>query len=938
MKYCLSRMTRIKPFLVFVLIFLLNCSVFGQVQYPVPKKYDNLNWQSFVEKIKEKYGVRIFYHPDEIKDIRFNIPVDSLSLEKVLNENVKQIGLRAVVTEKGNVFLTKDPFKKSLPKGFFNALAVKTESITDTETQTKEQAEEFLETATEYIPETFVVGSYEKGALLKNVILKGYAKNAISGEAIIGATIMDKESSRGVATDENGYFEINLSKGKHILIIQSVNIKEKRIEVDLRSNGSIELLLDDKVVMLEDVIIRGQRNNKVKTTQMGIERLSIKSVKKIPLVFGEKDVVKVALLLPGVKSLGEGSAGFNVRGSPSDQNLFYINNVPIYNTSHAAGFFSAFNSDAIEEFALYKSNIPISYGGRLSSIFNIKAKSGNKNRFSANGGISPITGRLLVEGPIQDDKSSFLLSARSTYSNWILEVMDVDEDIKDSRANFYDAVTNFSFKINDKNELGIFTYASHDKMKLAGVSTMYKYSNIGGSIIWKHYFNNQKNFFDFSIAHSMYDFTEEVDEVDYLAYKYSNAIDHSELKMDININTIEHHKINYGVNSILYKVNRGLKEPLNQESTISVLELGDEKGIEAGVFISDEWEVSKKLTVYGGLRYNMYSSLGPQKVYKYADGLPKITENVEDSIFFKNNEIIKFNGGLDIRLAAKYMLDDDISLKFSYNRLRQNIFMLSNTIAVSPNFKWKLSDYNIKPSIGDQISAGFFANIFANRYELSIEGYYKKVQNLLEIKDGEDLFLNQNVETSTLQGELDAYGVEFMIKKLYGKLTGWFNYTYSRSSVLVDSELQENQINNGESYLSNYDKPHAINLVATYDFSRRVNISGNLVYSTGRPITYPTGYYYWDDSRIINYSKRNKYRIPDYFRVDLSITVEGSLRKRKFAHGSWTLSVYNLLGRKNAYSVFYKRVSDNIKAYKLSIFGVPMVSLTYNIKLGNYEN
>ena len=938
MRYRQNPIMKINITLIVSLFLLLSTSVFSQSQIYVSKEYNNLPWKFFTEDINSKYGVRFFYNPEDIQDFKVIITNDSLLLEEVLTENLSRFGISVAITQSSDILLTKDhSIVTNLPSNFFKSLSIKEVEVIEPNISNENLDAGFLETTTEYVAETIIVGTYERGVLLKNVTLKGYAKNRFTGEAVIGATIMDVSSSTGVATDHNGYFEITLSKGKHILIIQSVNIKEKRIEVDLRSNDSIELLLDDKVVMLDDVVVRGQRNNKVESTQMGVERLSIKSVKKIPLIFGEKDVVKVALLLPGVKTLGEGSAGFNVRGSPSDQNLFYINNLPIYNTSHAAGFFSAFNSDAIEEFSLYKSNIPISYGGRLSSIFDIKVKDGNKQKITANGGISPITGRLLLEGPIQKDKSSYLIGIRSTYSNWILQLMNVDEDIKNSRANFYDLVFNLSFNLNDNNKLGIFTYSSNDKMKLAGLSTVYKYKNIGASAIWKHSFKQKKNYFELSFAHSMYDFYEEVSEIDYLAHKYSNSIKHTELKLDFNLTPNKNHKIVFGVNSILYQVDRGTKEPLTDVSTIATLELGNEKGLESGVYFSDEWKINKKLTIYAGLRYNLFSSLGPQKVYKYHEGLPMIQDNIQDTLFFDNNEFIKVSGGLDVRIAANYLINDDLSVKVAYNRLHQNIFMLSNTISVSPNYKWKLSDYNIKPSIGDQVSAGLFANILSGRYEISMEAYYKKVQNLLEIKDGEDLFLNEHVETSTLQGSLDAYGFEFMIKKLYGKLTGWLNYTYSNSSVLVDSEHLENQINGGESYLSNYDKPHAVNLVATYDFSRRLSFSGNVVYSTGRPITYPTGYYYWAGTRIINYSKRNKYRVPDYFRVDLSITLEGNLKKHKVAHGSWTLSVYNLLGRKNAYSVYYKRVDESIKAYKLSIFGAPLVSLTYNIKLGNYE-
>lgn len=936
MKFRQIKNSRYKFALIIGLGLLFATPIFSQSKIVVSNAYNNLLWTDFVKEIESNYNISFFYEEENIPNFKISVTDESVSLKVLLEENLGAFNILVSIDRRGNVFLTKDiSLNTNLPDEFFSSLIK--EKLIDTKITSIRTEQNFIKTTSEYIAQTITVGTKEKGVNKTNVKVSGYARNSKTGEAIIGATLMDKETGAGVATDEFGYFELTLKKGKHILIVNSVNISESRIEVNVLSEGTLNVLLDDKIYLLDDVVISAQRHNKVKGTQMGVESLSTKAVKNIPLVFGEKDVIKVALLLPGVQTVGEGAAGFNVRGSPTDQNLFYINNVPIYNTSHASGFFSSFNSDAIDEFTLYKSNIPVKYGGRLSSIFDIKTKQGDQNKIKANGGISLITGRVLVEGPIKKDKSSFLIGMRSTYSDWAIDMMFKDKDIKDSKANFADFVSNFSFQLNKNNLLNVFFYYSYDKMDLVSTKTKYDYKNLGTSINWKHFFK-QKNTFELSLAYSLYDFKKEESEYEFSAFKQNYKLEHSEIKANFNFKPNKQHSIDAGINSTLYQVDRGSRLPLSHGSLVDELHLGPEKGLESAIYLGDEWDVTPKFSLNAGIRYNLYASLGPQKVYQYAEGFPKVKSNIQDTLFFDNNKVAKTYGGLDFRAAAKYSISDDVSIKASFNRLHQYIYMLSNTISVSPDYTWKLVDYNTKPIIGDQFSVGLFSNLSANAYEVSVEAYYKKVKNLVEIKDGQDFSLNKYIEQSTLQGDMTAYGIEIMLKKNIGALTGWINYTYSHTNVLIDSEFAENRINYGESYPSNYDKPHALNLVANYDFSRRYRLSGNVVYSTGRPITYPTSFYYQNGTKILNYSKRNEYRIPDYFRVDLSFTIEGNLQKRKMAHGSWTISIYNVLGTKNPYSIYFKQEDNKIKGYKLSIFGAPIFSLTYNFKLGNYDN
>lgn len=937
MKFRQNKKIRNKIILVLGFFYFFTIQGFSQSQVIITKEYNNFSWLEFVKEIESKYKIRFFYKETSIPNFQLSI-TEPAAIKQILTENLSIFNLSISADRSGNFFITKDTqIKTNLPIDFFPIAKTETNKFSNVHDTLAINKTDFLKTSKEYISETIIIGTKEEGVNHKNVTISGYARNSKTGEAVINATIFDTESGKGVLTDVSGYFQITLDKGKHILVVNSVNINEKRLELSLLSDGSLDLILDNKIFLLDDVIIIAEKNDKVKGTQMGIESLTTKSVKNIPLVFGEKDLIKVALLLPGIQSIGEGSAGFNVRGSPIDQNVFYINNVPIYNTSHVSGFFSVFNSDAIDEFSLYKSNIPINYGGRLSSIFDIKTRQGDKNKLTASGGIGLITGRLLVEGPIKKEKNSFLIGVRSTYSDWAINMMVNNQKVKNSKAKFADVVSNFSFQLNDKNLLNIFFYHSYDKMDIASTKTLIDYENTGASIVWNHYFKNQNNL-KLSLVHSSYKYSEEDSRLDLSAFKNTNNLKHTEIKADLNLKLNEKHTITVGINSILYNIDKGNRTPLSEKNPIEEINFGKEKGLESGIYIGDEWKVSQKLSINGGIRYNLYSYLGPQNIYQYVDGLPKATENIQSMLSFENNEFIKTYGGLDFRASARYLIKEDLSLKVSYNKLHQYIYMLSNTIAISPNYKWKLIDYNSKPIIGDQISIGLFSNIFAKRYEVSVEAYFKKTQNLVEIKDGADLFTNKYTEQVTLQGDLSAYGIELMIKKPHGDLTGWINYTYSKSTIKVDSEFSENKINFGESYNSNYDKPHNWNLVANYEFSRRFSMSGNFVYSTGRPITYPTAYYPYNGVARSSFSKRNAYRIPDYYRLDLSFTLEGNLKRNKLAHGSWTFSIYNVLGRNNAYSVYFTETNNKFTGYKLSIFAAPIYSLTYIFKLGNYEN
>jgi hypothetical protein len=614
--------------------------------------------------------------------------------------------------------------------------------------------------------------------------------------------------------------------------------------------------------------------------------------------------------------------------------MFYVSKIPVYNTAHLFGFFSSFNPDLIDDFTLYKSNIPAKYGGRLSSIFDIKTKQGRQDHFSARGGISPVAARLMVEGPLVKDKLSYIAGIRTTYSDWILRSLP-DPYINKSTAYFGDVNFGLTYNPNTKNQFKLYSYYSNDKVNLYP-SNKYDYTNAGASADWTHILK-KKQLLDISLQYSYYQFNGENNEYAPSAYSQGYNLQHTELDVTYNFKLGEKHDLNAGLTSILYLIDNGDFLPLNNESDIKPVYLGSEKGEETGIFISDEWKPLPVLTVYGGLRYNLYGFFGPKTVYEYQENKPKVPENIIDTLNFGNKQLVKGYSGLDYRFAVNYLLTPNMSIKASFNRLHQYIFMLSNTIAISPTDKWKLVDYNIEPMVGDQASLGYYSSLFRGRIEASVEGYYKTVNNLVDYKDGANLIVNEFPERDVLQGNLKAYGIEFMIRKPFGKINGWVNYTYSSANIIVNRPESGESINYGIEYPANYEKPHAFNLVFNYKIARRFSLSTNLVYSTGRPITYPTSIYYQDGQPILNYSLKNEYRLPDYFRIDASVTLEGNLAKKKFMHGSWILSVYNLTGRKNAYSVYFKSENGEINSYRLSIFGSPIFSITYDFKLGNYN-
>jgi len=769
---------------------------------------------------------------------------------------------------------------------------------------------------------------------VRKVYINGRVSDRSNGEPIIGATVVLAGTSIGAITDVEGAYSLPVQVGNsYNMEVACLGMENELFLIDVKGQGILNIELRSKLIDVKEVVVRSGKHHNIRGMQMGFQRIGKKEIKSIPTVLGERDIFKVATLMPGVQTIGEGSSGFHVRGSASDQNLFLLNGIPVLNTGHLFGFFSAFNPDMVSDFNLYKSNFPVEYGGRLASVFEISTRKGNKKKYGARGSISPVTASLLFETPIVKDKSSVIVSTRSTYSNWILNRLD-DAEIYNRHASFYDIMTGVHL-IGEKNaSTQIFTYYSKDRFSLSN-SNLYAYENLGASV---NYNRPIKGKWKINITGAFSNYSNyQANMVDPVkSFEHQFNVRSQEIKATFSGVPSIRHKMGFGGNIILHNLDQGVLQPFGEGSLMNSISFGKENGLEYAVHVYDEISITDQLSFYGGLRYSLFNYLGPQDLYEYTENRPFEIENIRDTIKHSSLTSIQHYSGPEIRTAFNYQVSSSLSVKASYNRMRQYLFMLSNTVSISPTDRWKLTDPYISPPISDQFSLGIYKNFNNSSLETSGEIYYKSGKNIIEYKDGVDLTFSPDIETLVLQGNQKAYGFELFIRRNTGRLNGWFSYTYARSIMQVKGSEDWQSINQGLSYPASYDKPHALNLVGNIKMSRRFSFSSIVVYNSGRPITYPTGYMHANDYQLVNYSLRNEYRIPDYFRIDISLNIEGNLLKKKLGHSSWMFSIYNLTGRRNAYSVYFTNDRGRIQGYKLSIYGEPIFTISYNFKLGNY--
>lgn len=909
------------------LMLIAHLSVIAQVEKIYFDGWNNASLQEVIDAIEKKSETRVFYKPEYIDSVFVTLPSATYSLEDLAGKISEATGLKFSYDTRGYFYITPEvSIRTSLPTGFFDresdSVAYDVAVFDYLNTEEKQDNTSIENKLVE-------IGAKSNNLKAGKVNLAGYVKDINSGEPVIGAQVYVENPLIGVVTDQFGYYSISLPRGRHELLFKSIGMENTKRQIMLYENGKLNVEMEEDVIPLREVIIESEKDVNVSGMQMGMEKIDIKTIKQIPTALGEMDIIKVALTLPGVQTVGESATGINVRGGATDQNLILLNDMVIYNPAHLFGFFSAFNPDILSNVNLYKSGIPAEYGGRLSSVLEVTSRDGNKKEFSGSGGLGLVTSRLTLEAPIVKDKLSVLAGGRTTYSDWILRELEND-DFRNSQASFYDANLHLTYDANEKNSIYLSGYLSNDRFKL-NADTLFNYQNRNAAIKWKHIFKNEfYGVFSATYNNYRYDISSDANPVNGFTMDYE--IEQSDVKLDFNYFPNTSHTIRFGATGILYNLNPGTFEPFGQESLIEPQVLQRERGVESALYISDQYEVNRRLSLYLGLRYSMFHNLGPRDVYTYPDGVSKEVGNIQDTVGYGAGKVINSYGGPELRFSARYLLNANASVKLSYNRMRQYIHMLSNTTAISPTDTWKLSDTHIRPQVGDQFAIGFFQNMKNNTIEASVEAYYKTMQDFLDFKSGAILFLNPAIETDIINAYGKAYGIELMLKKMTGKLNGWLSYTYSRSFVQINRPETSDIINQGEFFPSNFDKPHDVTLVGNYRFSRRFSFSLNFTYSTGRPITLPQAKYNYEGSKRIYYSDRNQYRIPDYMRADIAFNLEGNHIIKKLNHSSWTLAVYNLLGRRNAYSVFFDSNDGVINGYQLSIFGQPIPTLTWNFK------
>ena len=893
----------------------------------VTLKFENLTESQIIEKIESNTNFNFFYIDEWLGQNLYSGDFKEASIIIILDAIFSNSDLNYTILEKTKIILTQNNLiYNQLPEGFFGDTIQKSTYVALTPTVSNP----VLVNRTKSNPniETYKIGKEVRNSKKSTYKLSGYVKNIATLEPIPSLTILIRGTNIFGLTDINGYYEINLPIGENILEFKSLGIENVLKRVIIYNDGQLNIELNEGYEQLNEVIVQADAHINIDETIGGTVSIDVEESKNIPLVLGERDVLKVATTIPGISTAGEGSAGFNVRGGKTDQNLILFDDAVIYSPQHFFGIFSALNPFAIGSIKIYKGNIPSEFGGRLSSVFDIKTKNGNSTKFAGEGSVGPVTSNILLEIPIVKEKSSLMVGGRGAYSNWILKSLD-EETLNNSQASFYDFIASYNHKINDNNNIKATGYISKDDFSITSDS-IFSYNNRLASLKWDHKFSD-KSSGNIVVSNSEYSFDITYDGDTNNDFFLNYKLNETEVKLKANYVFNPTFKLDFGVSSKLYGINPGKIKPTG-ESIIEPFEIAKEKGLESAIFISRNFNVTEQLSIDAGLRYSVYAALGEGKQRVYENGQPRNEDTVRDTLFYKNNEIVETYGSPEIRLSGRYKLSQDLSVKMGYSNTAQYIHRLSNNTTVSPIDTWKLSDLNIKPQRGQQVSLGVFKNFNANKYEVSLEGFYKKSKNILDFKTGAKLLLNENIETEVLQGVGKSYGVELLLSKNFGKLNGWLGYTYSRSFTKLDSEFDEEKVNNGTFFPSNFDKPHDISLVANYKFTKRFSLSSNFVYQTGRPITVPVGNFEYNNNEYVVFSDRNSYRIPDFIRLDLGFNVEGNHKIQKLAHSFWTISVYNVLGRSNPFSVFFINEDNQIKAVQSSIFSIPVPSITYNCK------
>ena len=881
----------------FLLWFLLLSILPCVAAYPQEAGvHRNIGLDSLMVLMQNNSSKKIYYQGggEDSKQV-FTVDGASPTILQDIKDMLGENGY-TVAEIRGCVFVLKGVgFSRNLPSGYFVAKEQKRQEAAKDYIDALEGNENVAVSGNK----VYQIGDRNRPAPLGKAYLSGYIKDSRTGEPVVGANVMDETAKAYAQSDAYGFYKILLPVGKTQLSVGGYSLEDATVNLQVYNDGNLDIVVKEKVFALSGIVVSADNANKVRNNEIGIERVRMDVMKKVPVAFGEADVVKIILTLPGVKSVGEASGGFNVRGGATDQNLVLFNGNTVYNPSHLFGMFSGFNPDVISDIELYKSSIPVEFGGRISSVLDVRNREGNNKQVTGSLGVGLLTARGHIEGPLSS-KTTFIAGARATYSDWLLSLLPEDSDYNNGTASFHDVTAGLTHRFSDRNVLYLNGYFSHDGFRFS-VDTSYRYRNYSASVKWRSNLH-EKHSMELSAGYDKYEYATYDKYNPITSYKMSFDIRQSFAKLKFKSLLSSRHSLVYGADAMLYDLSPGSYLPYGDESLVMPDIIPGEYAVEGAVYLSDSWSISDKLFMDYGVRYS----------------------------FFKSD---KFYGGPEIRLSGRYMLTPSVSVKAGFNTMRQYIHMLSNSTAISPTDIWKLSDADIAPQRGWQAAGGLYASLPGNKVEISLEGYYKEMENYLDYKSGAVIIMNKDIAQDVILTQGQAYGVELMFKKPVGKLNGWLSYTYSRTQLRETEDRGTNTINGGNWYNAAYDKPHDAKLVANYKLTHRVSFSVNADYSTGRPITVPAAKYDYAGGERLYYSERNSYRIPDYFRVDAALNVEPTHKLKAFTHFSFTIGVYNVTGRKNVYSVYFDTdAQGNLQGHKLCIFGAPIPYVNLNFK------
>lgn len=763
-------------------------------------------------------------------------------------------------------------------------------------------------------------GAFASGNVKGEYTVSGYITDLSNGESLPGATIYISELNKGTASNIYGYYSISLKPETYHLVYSYVGYGEITIDVNLTSDTSINIELMPSAKNLDEVEITGEAiNENITTSQMSVNKIDSKTIKSIPALLGEVDLVKALQLLPGVKFAAEGSSGISVRGGSPDQNLILLDEANVYNAGHLMGFFSVFNNDAVKSVELYKGDLPAKYGGRLASLVDIRMKDGNSKQFHGNGGIGIISSRLMLEGPIVKDKASFMVAGRRSYADLFL-MFSRDEDLKGNSLYFYDLNGKVNYRINQNNQLYLSGYYGKDVFK----NDFFKmnWGNATGTLRWNHIFD-EKLFSNFTFVVNQFDYNIGFNDDGPQSFLWQSSLTDYNLKANFTWFASTNNKVTFGFSSMFHDFFPGTIEGQNEESFISTYSLPDNYALESAIYISNEQKIGTRITLKYGLRLSIFNNIGPATSFIYnTDG------DIVDSTVYSKGDFYNTYWGLEPRLGIVYQLNEISSVKASYSRNYQYIQQAQNSVAGSPLNIWFPASPNVKPQIGDQVALGYFRNFKEGLFETSAEVYYKYISNAVDFRDHAELLLNKYLEGELLIGKGWGYGAEFMAKKNYGKITGWISYTWSRAFRQIDG------INNDQPYSSSYDRPNDFSITLNYELNQRLTFGLAWIYLTGQPVTFPVGRYEYGNTNVPIYSDRNDYRMADYHRMDLSITWKDKPNPEKRWHNEFNISLYNLYNRKNPWVInFQTDVNDPSITYAemTYLFGI-IPAFTWNFK------